>query len=452
MAMSKTGGASLASGLLSALASKIIAVAGGPSNVAILATLQQARQAGLVAATANGQTALVQGTGSFEGSRRREYVRTAAWIMSGLTFAVSSTFVAWSWWGGHAPGSLAAGVAGRFALAPPLVGWLAAPLILSSVFVFMSAMLNALGGVGALAGIQVATSLAMLIGAPLAARFAAEHHPQALVGLMAFAAAVSIAGAALSLTAYGEQIRDWFGGSGKRWSAEAARHFFAIAGSMSVSGFAASTVLLMVRGHITKAVGLEITGQFDAAWNVSMNQASLVLGSLQTHYLPALVSARDRDEKSGRLSSVLMAGSVVAAVVIAVLALAKPWVLTILYSRAFRPATACLRWTLLGDYLKVSSWIVSIPILAAADMKLFLFADLLACSAFPIAAAGLEGRLGAAEAASVGFVLMYVVHLSFCAVMLWKRHRLHPSRSALLVWCAGLGAVGAASAIGWNES
>ncbi len=52
------------------------------------------------------------------------------------------------------------------------------------------------------------------------------------------------------------------------------------------------------------------------------------------------------------------------------------------YSAAFDPAAAYLRWTLLGDYLKVTSWILSIPILAARDMKMFLAADLAAYGVF----------------------------------------------------------------------
>src|SRR5262249_37485338 len=60
-AMSQTGGSSLASGLLSLAATKILAVMLGPAQVALLATLQQIRQTALTGATLNGQTALIQG-------------------------------------------------------------------------------------------------------------------------------------------------------------------------------------------------------------------------------------------------------------------------------------------------------------------------------------------------------------------------------------------------------
>ena len=55
------GRSSVAGAALSVVATKIFAAMLGPSEVAVLATLQQIRQAGVTGATLNGQTALVQG-------------------------------------------------------------------------------------------------------------------------------------------------------------------------------------------------------------------------------------------------------------------------------------------------------------------------------------------------------------------------------------------------------
>ena len=59
------------SGVASIAATKILAITLGPSAVASLQTLQQARQTAVIAATSNGQTALVQGASSREGLERR---------------------------------------------------------------------------------------------------------------------------------------------------------------------------------------------------------------------------------------------------------------------------------------------------------------------------------------------------------------------------------------------
>ena len=78
VAMGKTGAGALASALFAAVGAKILAAWLGPAYIALIATLQQTRQAAIAIATTNGQTALVQGTNALSGVDRREYLRTAS--------------------------------------------------------------------------------------------------------------------------------------------------------------------------------------------------------------------------------------------------------------------------------------------------------------------------------------------------------------------------------------
>src|SRR5262249_17899878 len=153
---------------------------------------------------------------------------------------------------------------------------------------------------------------------------------------------------------------------------------------------------------IVRAQGLERTGLFDAAWSISMNQVALVLASAQTYYLPSLSRALTTSERQAQVSRVLIASTLAAAPVIAALALLKPWILHMFYSPAFAEAGRYLRWTLMGDYLKVSSWILSVPMLAAADMKVFVISDLAVSVAFVGASGLLAIWFEPAEAAAMG--------------------------------------------------
>lgn len=446
-AMGKTGAASMLSGCLSALATKIIAVMAGPAAVALLATLQQTRQMALVAATGNGQTALVQGASAFHGDQRREYLRTVAWFFGGATVAVVLALVAGP--------RLVQAVAGLPPGTESLIEWLAIPVALSAVFVFLSAMLNAQGGIGRLGVLQVAASLAMALGAWPAARRLLEGRAQGLVYLLSFSAAVSVVLAAGLLVRDVDKLKPWFWGPGRLWAWRAARHFVSISGAMLISGLAATAVLLWVRRRITASQGLAVTGQFDAAWNISMNHVTVVLSSLQTYFLPALARTHGEGrsnglERNARISSVLTVAALAATAVIAALALAKPWALVLFYSSAFRPAAAYLRWTLVGDYLKVAGWILSIPILAAADMKAFLTADLAAYGVFLAASAGLTRWMSAAESAGAAFVLMHAAHLAICASYMHGRYGYRPSRLAAVVWVGGLVIVGVVSLLTWR--
>ena len=442
-AMSKTGGASLASGLLSALAVKILATNAGPAQVALLATLQQMRQGALVAATGNGQTALVRAASALEGEQRREFVRTAAWIFSGATLFIALPVVA-------APHALAR-LAGLPPAADRAVPWLALPIAASSLFVFLSGLLNAMGRIADLAKLQILAAGALVAGILAAARGAPLGRPEFLVWALGFSASVSVGAALVALLRRRQEWVSWFRGPGRMWTPGAARQFGVLSIAMLASGLAASGVLLAVRGRITLTQGPAVTGQFDAAWGISMNHVTLVLSSLQTCYLPALARSRDREQRNGHISRVLTVTALAAAAVIAGVAWLKPHLIVWLYSSEFRPGAAYLRWTLLGDYLKVTSWILSIPILAAGEMKLFLAADLAAYGVFWGAATGLTHWFPAAASAGMGFVLMYAAHALMCAVYLFRRQGFLPARTALAAWTGGLAVVLGVSALTWTR-
>jgi PST family polysaccharide transporter len=429
---------------LSAVATKVLAAVAGPAALATLTTLQQLRQAAVVGATGNGQTALVRGASALRDVEQVEYVRTVLCVFAAATGVVVSSMISF-------PRALA-GLAGLGAGASDLIPWLAVPVMLGSVVVFASGLLNTLGAIGRLAALSVAGSAAMVLGAAPAARAFVEGRGNALAGLLVFSSAVSCAGALAALLRFRDPLSAWFRGAGRWWNFAAARRFGAMSGAMLASGLAASGTLLAVRGHITATQGLAVTGQFDAAWGLSMNQVTLVLSSLQTYYLPELARSRSAAQRDAHISSVLTVATLAAAAAIAAIALLKPWLLTVFYSAAFRPAAGYLRWTLLGDYLKVSSWILSIPILAAADLKMFLAADLLAYGVFLAVAAGLAPLVTAAAGAAVAFVAMYAAHLLLCALYLWRRLRFVPARSAVAAWAAGLCVVLAVSALTWRQT
>ena len=443
-AMGQTGLAALISGLLSAVATKIMALLGGPSAVATLATLQQLRQAAVTGATGNGQTALVRGASAPSGREQTEYVRTVACIFAGATGLIATGIIVW-------PQRLAA-LAGLGPPASHMMRWLALPVALSSLLVFLSALLNTLGAIGWLAVLSTVGSAAAALGAGPAAHAFAGGHRSALVALLIFSAAASGAVALAAVMGFRNQLTVWLREPGRWWSASAARNFAGMSAAMLASGLAGSGALLVVRGHIAATQGLTVTGQFDAAWGLSMNHVTLVLSSLQTYYLPALARSRNAAQRDAHISSVLTVAVLAAGGVIAAIALLKPWLLTLFYSSAFRPASRYLRWTLLGDYLKVTSWILSIPILAGAKMKMFLTADLVAYCLFVAVAAGLAPSLTAASGAAVGFVAMYAAHALLCAFYLWRKLAFVPAPSAVAAWLAGLGLVTAASVLTWRQT
>jgi antigen flippase len=430
MAMAQSGSGSIASGLLSAVGAKIMAAMLGPTGTALISTLQQTRDTAVIAATANGRTALVQGMSALNPVARREYLRTSLVILSTGVLAAACLMIfareIVSRWAGLPPGSSA------------LLGWLVVAMVLTSGFVFLSAIANALGEIGRLAWSQVVVSaVAAACAWPVARLFQGGLH-EALDAWLAITAAAGFVAGCWVIARHRNTVQGWLQGRGRWWSWSAAGQFFSISGAMLATGLLSSVVLLGLRARIIHGEGLNTAGWFDAAWTVSMRHVTLVLSSLQTYYLPALARARDSEERTAQIGRVLMVTTLIMAPLIAVLELAKPLVLTLLYSNSFHPAAALLRWTLVGDYLKVTSWVLAMPMLAVADMRAFVATDLTVQAVF-VASAVLLGRVfKPSGGAAIAFVASYAVNLVVCYWYSQARHGFRPARSLTAAWSGGL--------------
>jgi PST family polysaccharide transporter len=432
--MAKSGSASIASGLLSAVATKSIASTLGPAGTALVSTLQQTRDAAVVAATANGRTALVQGLSTSDSASRREYLRTSLLIfIAGATAAAIVMVLAReriaSWAG------LAAGLTPD---ASTLLAWLAIPVVLTSAFVFLSGVANVLGEIGKLAWAQVLLSAVAAASAWPAARLVQRGSRGAFDAWLAMIAVAGVGAGLWMIARQRATLRTWIEGPGRWWNWAAARHFFSISGAMLATGLLGSIVLLGLRARIIHTEGLAGAGWFDAAWTISMRQVTLVLSSLQTYYLPALARASDREERSAHIGRVLLLTTLVMAPLIVALELARPFVTTVLYANSFGPAAGLLRWTLMGDYLKVSSWVLAMPMLAVADMKVFLVTDLTAQAILVGSAVALSAMFQPAQATAIAFVISYAVNLAICFAYSSRRHAFRPSRALLIAWFTGL--------------
>lgn len=446
-AMAETGSASLLSALLSLLASKIVAVMAGPAAIGVLGTLQQVRAAAVTAATLNGSTALVQGVCALTGRARREYVRTVLALMGAAALCVAALF------------SLAPGLAARWAgldaaRAGGAVRLVGVAVLAGAAYAFLSALLNAVRALRRLAIAQIAAPAALAVLAWPVARIAQASpaaSPEALAAWLAASALAAALAAAALLGPCRAELSGWFSGEGVWWRLEAARRFFRFSAALFLSGLVCSAVVVAVRGAVLRLEGLETVGRFDAAWAISMQQATLVLASVQTHYLPVLSAPVPRAWRAAYIRRVFILGALAAALLLALLIVVKPVVVRLLYSAEFTGAGRYLRWTLPGDYLKVSSWILSLVLVAAGDLRAFLAADLCACGAYAAGTWLLLGWLPAAEAASAAFLGMYAAHLLVCAARLWATGVFRPDGQTTVVWLAGALVVAGASAASWGQ-
>lgn len=428
------GGASLASVALAAVAAKLVAVTGGPAATGLIANLQQLRQTGVVLSTLNGQTALVQGGAAAPAGERALFYRSALAMVAGGTF-LTGLLLAWA-----LPFWKAAGAG--FSTHGPQVALLVA---LSAGSVCIAAWRNAAGAWREVACLQLAAPATLAAWLAAGGFGPADANPDGALRLLTAAAAVGFGLAG----GVAWKSRAELSGGTRLFQGRYAVQFLSVAGVMAGTSAFASFALLHVRSGMA-AAGWRESGLFDAAWAVSMNTMGLVLAGIQGFYLPALAvapAAERREMIGGTLAFVV---AVVLPVVTALICF-KPLVLEWLYAASYAGAAQTLRWTLLGDYLKATGWVLAMPMLACRHLRAFCLTDLGAYGAFAAVWHVLQPPLGPREAGGIAFVAMYAVHLAAAATYAWRAQgfRLAPRTAAL--WLGGAAIVGGASAQNWDR-
>lgn len=440
----QTGSGAAATLLLGIISTKITAVGLGPEGFGLLAVLTQTLATATMLATFGGGATLVQGLASRAARARDEYLATALAIyVAGAVVTAGVLLLAAPW--------IAAWLVGRNdAATASLVRWLLVPIALTLAQFFMTNVLNGHRAIGRLAGLQVFGAAATaLVAYPLTALIGAGH----VLAIAPLLAASPIARLVLSL---GIARREgWLDPLGRGFSSlikkSAAAHFFRLGGVTLITSLTGTGALLAMNALIVRSIGAAELGRFSAAWTLSSTYVLLILGSFSTYYLPTLSRTHDAAARVVLMHRTLRLSLVLVVPLIVTIILLKPLIVSLLYSGEFLTALDTFRWLLIGDYFKVVSWVVAMPVLAYADARILLRTEilwqlgLLASSVLTVLGFGTTQGIGPA------FIVLYILYLAYYLWYSRQRYSFWPTRNTTIQWAIGLLVVLFASLLTWND-
>lgn len=196
-----------------------------------------------------------------------------------------------------------------------------------------------------------------------------------------------------------------------------------------LAGLASAATLLVVRGLITRELGLEAAGLFAASWAIAMTYIGFLLGAMGADYYPRLVEVIGDPIRSNQLmNDQMQIGLALGGPILLALTGLAPWFMRLLYSADFVPAAGMLQWQSFGNVLKLASWPLGFGLVAAARARIYLFTQLNWNVAF-LGAIWIGLPLVGIESAGIGFVLAYMINF----LIAWAvAHRLSGFRFAPL--------------------
>lgn len=181
-----------------------------------------------------------------------------------------------------------------------------------------------------------------------------------------------------------------------------------------VSGSCVPVSHILIRNHLGDVLGWEAAGYWEAMWRLSAAYLMLVTTTLGLYYLPKfseLNGAKEIKREVLQGYKVILPVAVFCGFAIYVF---RHSIIDLLFSSEFRPMESLFAWQLVGDTLKIGSWILSYIMLGKAMVKLFVISEITFAVSFYVLTVILTETLKL-EGAAVAYAVNYFVYWAVMA-------------------------------------
>lgn len=430
--------------LLGVVSIKILALFTGTIGVGVYSILRQLQQTGSIIGSLGGQTALIQGLAS-----RNEKTRAPFILVAIISFVFTTCLVVvvlflsaqpLSTWLFHELNSVKLTSFDK----NQLILWCAVPIGLGVLVFFFQGLLNGYRNLSGLAWVQVAGAFGLAATAYPVALLVREGHYIAIVLMLGTGSLCSL-------------LVGWFISKRYNWLRpvfatpflwDETRDFWKLAFTTLLANVVNLVTLLVLRGIIVQRFGLHQAGIFDVCWTISTTYVMLVLSSIGTYYLPTLSAETDLQKRQMLIAQMLKFVTAISVPLIVSVIVLKAYLVTAMYSLDFLESLKIMRWMLIGDFLKIASWVLAIPMLAQADSKQYLFGEMLWCGSF----LGFTLFVNSYESVGIGFLFAYGCYLLYVLIYNIQKKNWKYNFTEFAVWLLGASVILISSIVNWQKN
>ena len=212
------------------------------------------------------------------------------------------------------------------------------------------------------------------------------------------------------------------------------------------SGLVGTGATFLLRIMVTRELGMDNVGQFQAANSLSMVYVGFILQAMGTDFYPRLTAVAGDNAACNRTVNEQAEISLLLALpgILATLALA-PWVIRLFYSGRFPLAPEVLAWQTLGSLLQVASWPMGFIILAKGRGATLIWTEIAAYSVY-VALAWLGLKSFGLVGVGMAFLGLYAFHwvMVYAVARRMTEFRWSPSNTRFI----GLAVISATLAFG----
>lgn len=169
---------------------------------------------------------------------------------------------------------------------------------------------------------------------------------------------------------------------------------------------------ILIRTHLADTLGMDAAGYWEAMWRLSAAYLMLVTTTLSLYYLPKLSELKDPKEIKAEILQGYKIILPVAAACSLVIYLLRDFIIGVLFTSDFIPMRDLFAWQMVGDTLKIGSWVLAYLMLGKAMMKLFIASEIVFAAGFygwTYFLTGMYGLEGVTIAHAINYAIYWVV-------------------------------------------
>lgn len=174
---------------------------------------------------------------------------------------------------------------------------------------------------------------------------------------------------------------------------------------------------ILIRNHLGGTLGWEAAGYWEAMWRLSAAYLMLVSTTLGVYYLPKLSELHGSAEIKHEIIQGYKIILPVAAGCGAIIYLLRDFIIRVLFSAEFAPMEQLFAWQMVGDTLKIGSWLLGYVLTAKAMLGLYVVSEIAFSALFFILIYMLTDSFGI-EATAIAHTINYAAHFSFMFIAL----------------------------------
>ncbi|GGH52962.1 LPS biosynthesis protein [Comamonas phosphati] len=172
---------------------------------------------------------------------------------------------------------------------------------------------------------------------------------------------------------------------------------------------------MLIRNHLGIVLGWEAAGYWEAMWRLSSAYLMLVTTTLNVYYLPRLSELKNPQAIKKEIIQgykIILPVSVVCSFMVY---LFRDFIISVLFTENFSPMRDMFAWQLVGDTLKIGSWVLAFLMLGKAMARVYIFTEIIFCFGFYVLAYLLTEKMGL-KGVSIAYALNYLIYWIFIAI------------------------------------